>query len=69
MTLRQALLIGCAQALTLVPGTSRSGVTMTAGLFLGLTRAAAARYSFLMSAPIMVLASAHGLMELLLSDA
>ena len=68
MTLRQALLIGCAQALALVPGTSRSGVTMTAGLFLGLTRAAAARYSFLMSAPVMVLASAHGLMELLLSE-
>ncbi|MEZ5457355.1 MAG: undecaprenyl-diphosphate phosphatase [Lysobacteraceae bacterium] len=68
MSLRQAFLIGCAQALALVPGTSRSGVTMTAGLFLGLTRAAAARYSFLMSAPVMVLASAHGLMELLLSE-
>ncbi len=67
MSLRQAALIGCAQALALIPGTSRSGVTMTAGLFLGLTRAAAARYSFLMSAPVMVLASAHGLMELLLS--
>ncbi|HRD73356.1 MAG TPA: undecaprenyl-diphosphate phosphatase [Aquimonas sp.] len=68
MSLRQAVLIGCAQALALIPGTSRSGVTMTAGLFLGLTRAAAARYSFLMSAPVMVLASAHGLMELLLSE-
>ena len=68
MSLRQALLIGCAQALALVPGTSRSGVTMTAGLFLGMTRAAAARYSFLISAPVMVLASAHGLMELLLSE-
>src|SRR5688572_24825892 len=54
-TLKQAFLIGCAQALALVPGTSRSGITMTAGLFLGLTRAAAARYSFLMSVPVMVL--------------
>src|SRR5690606_17242600 len=60
MTLRQALLIGCAQALALVPGTSRSGITMTAGLFLGLTRAAAARYSFLMSVPVMILACVHG---------
>jgi undecaprenyl-diphosphatase len=68
MSLRQAFLIGCAQALALIPGTSRSGVTMTAGLFLGLTRAAAARYSFLMSAPVMVLATAHGVMELVLSE-
>ncbi len=65
MTLRQALLIGAAQALALVPGTSRSGVTLTAGLFLGLTRAAAARYSFLMSVPVMVLAITHSLWELL----
>lgn len=65
MTLRQAVLIGGAQALALVPGTSRSGITMTAGLFLGLTRAAAARYSFLMSVPVMVLAIAHSAWELL----
>jgi undecaprenyl-diphosphatase len=58
LTLRQAWWIGCAQALALVPGTSRSGITMTAGLLLGLTRAAAARYSFLMSVPVMVLAIA-----------
>jgi undecaprenyl-diphosphatase len=58
-TLRHALLIGCAQALALVPGTSRSGITLTAGLFLGLTRAAAARYSFLMSVPVMILAIVH----------
>lgn len=64
MTLKQALLIGCAQALALVPGTSRSGVTMTAGLFLGLTRAAAARYSFLLSVPVMILAVVHSLWEL-----
>ena len=58
LTLRQAWWIGCAQALALVPGTSRSGITLTAGLLLGLTRAAAARYSFLMSVPVMLLAIA-----------
>lgn len=47
-----ALIIGVAQALALVPGTSRSGITMTAALFLGLTRPAAARFSFLLSIPI-----------------
>lgn len=60
---RDALLIGLAQALALIPGTSRSGVTMTAALALGLTRDAAARYSFLMAVPITVLACAHGAMS------
>ena len=64
MTLKQAVLIGCAQALALVPGTSRSGITMTAGLFVGLTRAAAARYSFLLSVPVMILATVHSLWEM-----
>jgi undecaprenyl-diphosphatase len=64
MTWTQALLIGCAQALALVPGTSRSGITLTAGLFLGLTRAAAARYSFLMSVPVMILAIVHSAWEM-----
>lgn len=50
--LRDALLIGGAQALAIVPGVSRSGVTITAALALGLTRPAAARFSFLLSAPI-----------------
>ncbi|BDM63582.1 undecaprenyl-diphosphatase 1 [Shewanella sp. NFH-SH190041] len=51
---KKALLIGLAQALALIPGTSRSGVTMTAALMLGLSRQAAARFSFLMSIPVIL---------------
>ncbi|MFG6176346.1 undecaprenyl-diphosphate phosphatase [Halomonas sp. THAF12] len=56
MSWRDALWIGMAQALALIPGTSRSGITMTAALMLGLTREAAARFSFLLSIPVIVLA-------------
>lgn len=49
------LVIGGAQAMALIPGTSRSGITITAGLLLGLTREASARFSFLLSIPIIVL--------------
>ena len=54
MTLKDTLIVGCFQALALIPGTSRSGITMTAGLFLGLTRDGAARFSFLLSIPIII---------------
>ncbi len=56
MTWRDALWIGLAQALALIPGTSRSGITMTAALLLGLSREASARFSFLLSIPVIVLA-------------
>ncbi len=52
MTMFDAVIIGIAQAFALLPGVSRSGITMTAALFLGSTRETAARYSFLMSIPI-----------------
>lgn len=52
ITLMTAFLVGLAQALALIPGTSRSGVTMTAALFLGLSRTASAQFSFLLSIPI-----------------
>lgn len=52
LALKQALIIGCAQALAIVPGVSRSGVTVTAALMLGFNNVAALRFSFLLSAPI-----------------
>ncbi|HEY7485895.1 MAG TPA: undecaprenyl-diphosphate phosphatase [Streptosporangiaceae bacterium] len=61
LNLRDGLIIGGFQALSLIPGSSRSGSTITGGLFLGYTREAAARYSFLLSVPAVVLS---GLFEL-----
>jgi undecaprenyl-diphosphatase len=58
---RDGLAVGFAQALALIPGVSRSGATITAGLFLGLDRPTAARFSFLLSVPAVVLS---GLFEL-----
>lgn len=63
---RVALIIGFAQALALIPGTSRSGITITAALFLGLTRESAARFSFLLSMPLIV--AAGGLKSLQLME-
>jgi len=62
---RDALLIGCAQALALMPGTSRSGVTMTMARALGLTRSAAARFSFLLAVPGIAMAGGYELQQLL----
>ena len=61
ITLKDSLLIGLAQALAIVPGVSRSGSTITAGLALGLERETAARFSFLLSAPIIAGAGAKSL--------
>jgi undecaprenyl-diphosphatase len=61
-TWKDALVVGCAQALALIPGASRSGTTITAGLFLGLDRPAAARFSFLLSIPAVL---ASGFFEML----
>jgi undecaprenyl-diphosphatase len=58
---RDGVAVGFAQALALIPGVSRSGATITAGLFLGLDRPTAARFSFLLSVPAVVLS---GLLEL-----
>jgi undecaprenyl-diphosphatase len=58
ITTRDGIAIGLAQALALVPGVSRSGATLTAGLFMGLDRTSAARFSFLLSVPAVVLSGA-----------
>ena len=66
--LKGALLIGLAQMLALVPGTSRSGVTMTAGRLLGLERTEAARYAMLLSIPATAAAGALAIEDILTSD-
>ncbi len=67
--LGDALWIGLAQILAIIPGTSRSGITMTAGLFLGLAPTAAARFSFLLAIPTIALAGGWKAMQLALSPA
>lgn len=62
---KDVLVIGCAQALALFPGTSRSGITITAALFMGMNREAASRFSFLLSIPVIVLASGLQIKSLL----
>lgn len=64
---RDALLIGCAQAVALIPGTSRSGITITAALMLGFDRQSAARFSFLMSIPVILAAGTLKISDLLVS--
>jgi len=64
LTLTDVVVIGLAQVLALVPGTSRSGITMTAALALGLTRSAAARFSFLLSVPVILMAGGYEALKL-----
>ena len=59
LKLKDALLVGIAQAIALIPGTSRSGITMTAGLMLGFTRHTAARFSFFLAIPVILLAGGY----------
>jgi len=59
-----AVVIGLAQCLALIPGSSRSGTTITAGLFLGLTRSAAARFSFLLSIPAVFASGVYELVSM-----
>ncbi len=68
LTWTDITLIGLAQAVSLIPGTSRSGITMTAALMLGLNRTAAARFSFLLSIPVIILAGAEETLSLLLDE-
>ena len=61
---KAALFVGLAQAISLIPGTSRSGITITGGLFMGLTRSAALRFAFLLSVPVAILAGGYELLSL-----
>lgn len=65
LTVKTVIFIGVCQAFALIPGTSRSGVTITAALFLGIGRTDAARFSFLLSIPIIVLSGGFKALELL----
>ncbi|MEQ4608466.1 undecaprenyl-diphosphate phosphatase [Streptomyces cavourensis] len=64
LTVRDGLIYGLCQALALIPGMSRSGSTITGGLFLGYNRAAAARYSFLLAIPAVLASGAYELTEI-----
>ena len=68
LDLKTAVLIGCFQCLSLIPGTSRSGATILGGIFLGVSRAAAAEFSFFLAIPTMLGASALKVLKFLLSD-
>lgn len=68
LTWRDVFVIGFAQAVALIPGTSRSGVTISAALLLGLSRQGAARFSFLLAVPVTALAGALQVAQLVRSD-
>jgi len=69
MSMKSGLLIGFAQMLALVPGTSRSGITMTMGRMLGFDADTAARFSFLLSIPVIAAAGGYGLLRMFMHDA
>ena len=68
LTVKDGIVLGFAQALALIPGVSRSGGTITAGLFIGLTRPAAVRYSFLLAIPAVVSAGVFQLKDVTAGD-
>ncbi|MFA9459750.1 undecaprenyl-diphosphate phosphatase [Thiohalorhabdus methylotrophus] len=69
LTWKDVVVIGFAQALALIPGTSRSGITMTAGLAVGWTREASARFSFLLAIPVIVLAGGLDVVDIIEGEA
>ncbi len=69
MSMKSGLLIGLAQMLALIPGTSRSGITITMGRMLGFNADTAARFSFLLSIPIIAAAGAYGVVRMIMHDA
>ncbi|WP_149981389.1 undecaprenyl-diphosphate phosphatase [Pseudoalteromonas rhizosphaerae] len=68
LTWKSALMIGMAQAMAMIPGTSRSGITMTAGLMLGMNKQSAARFSFLLAIPVISMMGLYYTIELALGD-
>ena len=68
LSLKLGLIIGLFQVLALIPGTSRSGITIAAGLFLGLSRVEASRFSFLLAIPVIIAASVFQSYELFTND-
>jgi undecaprenyl-diphosphatase len=69
MTLKSGFIIGLAQMLALVPGASRSGITITMGRMLGFDADSSARFSFLLSIPIIAAAGAYGVLRMIMNDA
>ncbi len=69
MSMKTGILIGLAQMLALIPGTSRSGITITMGRILGFDADGAARFSFLLSMPVIAAAGAYGVLRMFLHDA
>jgi undecaprenyl-diphosphatase len=65
---KDVLVIGIAQAFALIPGASRSGTTMTAGLLMGLSREASSRFSFLLSIPVILLAGGYEVSKMTAAD-